>query len=94
LNRFTGEKRWIFSTRGKVDSSPVVLGGEDVVFGSEDGRLYRVSLAEGKEIQVIDVGQPLTGSPAVVQGWLVIGDEDGHVYGFKDIVKNPSVQQP
>jgi len=55
-----------------------------VLFGSEDGRLYRLKLEDGKEIQSIDLGQPLTGSPAVVEGWVVIGDEDGHVYGFKD----------
>ena len=73
-----------FSTRGKVDSSAVILGGREVLFGSEDGRLYRLKLEDGEEIQSIDLGQPLTGSPAVVEGWVVIGDEDGHVYGFKD----------
>jgi outer membrane protein assembly factor BamB len=56
--------------------------GEEVVFGSEDGRLYRVRLEDGKEIQSIDVGQPLTSSPAVIKDWVVIGSEDGNVYGF------------
>ena len=81
---FYGEQKMGFSTRGKVDSSAVILGGREVLFGSEDGRLYRLKLEDGEEIQSIDLGQPLTGSPAVVEGWVVIGDEDGHVYGFKD----------
>jgi len=28
------------------------------------------------------VGQPLTSSPAVIKDWVVIGSEDGNVYGF------------
>lgn len=77
----TGEERWTFATRGKVDSSPVVCG-DKVVVGSEDGRLYIVSLADGAELWSYEIGQPLTASPAVAAGTIIIGSEDGNVYCF------------
>ena len=74
-----------FNTRGKVDSSPVVVGAkgkEVVVVGSEDGNLYMVNLADGKEIWKYEIGQAITSSPAVVNGMVVVGSEDGNVYAF------------
>jgi len=68
-------------TRGKVDSSPVVCG-DRIVVGSDDGRLYMVKLADGKEIWNYEIGQPLTSSPAVIDGIVVIGSQDGNVYAF------------
>ena len=35
----TGRQLWTFATKGRVDSSPVVVG-DRVFFGSADGRLY------------------------------------------------------
>jgi len=51
--------------------------------GSFDGRLYGVSLAEGAERWAYDLGSPVTASPAVSDGWIVIGTEDGTVHGLK-----------
>ena len=68
-------------TRGKVDSSPVVCG-DKIVVGSDDGRLYMVNLANGKEIWNYEIGQPVASSPAVVNGTVVIGSQDGNVYAF------------
>ena len=56
-----------FITRGKVDSSPVVVG-DKVVVGSDDGRLYIVSLKDGSELWSYEIGQPVGSSPAVVDG--------------------------
>ena len=66
-----------------MDSSPVVTGGT-VVFGSDDGRIYQVSLADGRELWNYEVGQPVQSSPAVVEGHLVFGAADGVVYCFGD----------
>jgi outer membrane protein assembly factor BamB len=49
------------------------------VVGSQDGRLYCVSLADGKERWAYDIGAPVTASPAVSDGLIVIGAEDGSV---------------
>ena len=64
-----------------MDSSPVVVG-DKVVFGSGDGRLYLVSLATGERIWSYDLGKELNASPAVADGLVVIGCEDGMVYAF------------
>jgi len=60
-----------FSTRGKVDSSPVICR-DKVVVGSDDGWLYVVSLSDGKELWSYEMGQPVSSSPAVVEGKVVI----------------------
>jgi outer membrane protein assembly factor BamB len=65
-----------------VDSSPAICG-DKVVVGSEDGRVYLLSLSGGKELWNYEIGQPVTSSPAVARGQVAIGAEDGFVYLFK-----------
>jgi outer membrane protein assembly factor BamB len=72
---------WSFATRGKVDSSPVVCGNK-VIVGSDDGRLYLVSLDKGKELWSYEIGQAIESSPAVARAKVVIGADDGNVYCF------------
>ncbi len=72
---------WSFPTRGKVDSSPVVCG-DKVVVGSDDGRLYLVSLDKGQQVWMYEVGQPIESSPAVADGKVVVGSDDGSLYCF------------
>lgn len=85
LDRKTGEKAWIFSARGFVDSSPVIVG-DRVFVGSNDGNVYGISLADGKEVWRFKdpEGRSFTASPAVGEGCLVIGSEGntGNVYCF------------
>jgi outer membrane protein assembly factor BamB len=52
------------------------------VVGSDDGRLYIVSLKDGRELWNYEVGQPVGSSPAVVDGRVIVGSEDGSVYCF------------
>ena len=81
--RETGQSAWTFPTRGKVDSSPVVVGNR-VFVGSNDGNLYELSLADGKEQWKFNAGKPISAAPSVGEGVLVIGSEsrDGKVYCF------------
>ncbi len=88
MNREDGAPIWQFSTRGKVDSSPVICG-DAVVVGSMDGRIYCVSLNDGRERWVYELGAPVVASPAVVDGWIVIGAEDGAVYGLQTSPAKP-----
>ncbi|MBI1368540.1 MAG: PQQ-binding-like beta-propeller repeat protein [Planctomycetes bacterium] len=83
LHRADGSVKWLFSARGKIDSSPVIADGH-VVVGSADGRLYIVDLAEGKQTWSYEIGEAISGSPAVIDGLIVIGAEDGVVYAFGD----------
>ncbi|HUD81955.1 MAG TPA: PQQ-binding-like beta-propeller repeat protein, partial [Candidatus Saccharimonadales bacterium] len=72
---------WKFATRGKIESSPVVAGGK-IVFGSDDGTVYIVSLNDGKQIWEYQLGQAVASSPAVAGEKIVIGCDDGSVYCF------------
>ena len=75
IDRKTGEEVWTFATRGKVDSSPVIV--EDrVYFGSDDGYLYGVILETGKEFWKEKIGRKVPGSPAVGERHLVIGSAE------------------
>ena len=64
-----------------MDSSPVVVG-DKVVVGSDDGRLYVVSLKNGEKLWSYEIGKPVGSSPAVADGKIVIGSDDGSVYCF------------
>ena len=58
------------------------MAGGKIVFGSDDGTVYMLSLAEGKELWSYEIGQAATGSPAVADEKIVIGADDGGVYCF------------
>ena len=76
-----GELLWKFATRRKVDGSPVIVG-DAVVFGSGDGRLYVLGLADGSERWSADLGCELGGSVAVADGWIYAAGLDGRVVGY------------
>ena len=48
LNRSTGKAVWTFTTRARVESSPLVTGRR-VFVGSNDGLLYELDLVSGQE---------------------------------------------
>jgi outer membrane protein assembly factor BamB len=77
----TGDAKWTFLTKRRVDSSPVIVGSRAFV-GSDDGNLYALDLDTGKEQWRYTVGEAITASPAVARGRLVIGAHDGFVYCF------------
>lgn len=99
LDAETGRQRWEFVARGRIDSSPVIVGGPvaigdgvqagrdvkmgpRVFVGASDGNLYALSLADGREVWRFEAGGAITASPAVADGRLVIGTEDGVLYCF------------
>ena len=81
VDRAEGKGLWKFPTGGKIESSPVVAGGQ-VVFGSDDGTVYMVSLKDGKQLWSYEIGQAVGSSPAVADEKIVIGSDDGGVYCF------------
>ena len=56
--------------------------GDKVLVGSAHGRLYMVSLDQGEEIWSFEIGESIISSPAVVNGLVIVGSEDGNVYAF------------
>jgi len=83
VERKTGKPVWKFGTRGRVDSSPVILGNR-VFVGSSDGNLYELDLKNGKTLWKQNLGKDITASPAIGSGHLIIGTEsrNGALYCF------------
>lgn len=83
IDRKTGAAVWEFPTRGRVDSSPAIVG-DRVFIGSSDGNLYELGLRDGKLRDKFVIGKAVTASPAIGEGCLVIGAEssEGTIYCF------------
>ncbi len=71
--------KWRFATRGKIFSSPAVLGGV-VYVGSTDGNLYAVRAADGSLAWRFPTHGPVNSSPAVADGLVFFSSLDGNVY--------------
>ena len=41
-----------------------------------------IRLSDGEEVWSYENGQPVTSSPAVAGGMVVVGSDDGYVYAF------------
>jgi outer membrane protein assembly factor BamB len=61
-----------------------VVVGQRVFVGSDDGNLYALDLATGGERWRFEAGGAICASPAVGEGCLVIGTEQGVVYCFAE----------
>ncbi len=90
IDRTTGKPVWSFRTKGRVDSSPVIVGNR-VFVGSGDGRLYAINLGSdngnednngGESDWEYDAGSGFYASPAVAENRLIIGNTDGLLYCF------------
>ena len=66
----TGDPLWSFTTKGLVDSSPVVVGNR-VFVGSRDGRVYAIDVKTGAKVWQFDAGGAVVASPAVADGRLL-----------------------
>jgi len=72
---------WSFKTGEGVRSSPVISGGTAYV-GSDDGKLYALELATGKERWAAEIGLPVRCAPAVAGGLVICGADDGILRAF------------
>lgn len=76
----TGKERWTFRTKGRMEYSGPVIVDDRVYVPSSDSFLYVLDFRTGIKLDAIELsGKPL-GSPAVVDGLLVIGTDDGVLY--------------
>ena len=81
FDKKTGNLLWKFKTLGKIEGSPVI-SGDEVIFGSGDGRIYRLELETGKKIWSYEIGSPVQSTIAVVKDIIVVSCRDGKVYCF------------
>lgn len=78
----TGKRVWRHSLRRRADASPVIAG-DDVFIAATDGRLVRLSLADGTtEKWSYEIRGSFLAAPAIAGGHLFIADEDGVVRCF------------
>jgi outer membrane protein assembly factor BamB len=82
IDRGTGKAVWTFQTRGKVDSSPLVVG-DWVLVGSHDRKFYALDLATGRKLFEFAAGAAIAASPAVAEGRVVIANDEGDVFCFR-----------
>ena len=76
-----GRKLWSFASKGRIDSSPVIVG-DRVFVGSSDGRVFAFDRRSGEMVWQYEAGGDFAASPALASGRLVIGTRQGALYCF------------
>jgi outer membrane protein assembly factor BamB len=83
LDALNGAPLWNFPTGASVWSAPAVSGDGKVCFGSLDHTVYCVKESDGTPIWSYFTGASrLVSSPALSEGVLFVGNENGKVYAF------------
>jgi outer membrane protein assembly factor BamB len=73
--------KWRFPTGDRVLSSPVSSDGV-VYFGSDDGRVYAVTQATGRQLWMTATNGPVSSTPAVRDGVVYATSYDGRLYAL------------
>lgn len=81
LDRETGKRIWRYTLRRRADGSPIIAGDDCWVAGT-DGRLIRLSLADGKEKWSFEIGGQFIAGPSIANGRLYIPDNKGVIRCF------------
>ena len=74
-----GAQLWDYTTKGAIDSSPVVVGGF-IYFGSNDDNVYCLNATNGNQIWKYTTGVPVFSSPAITNDCIYFGSEDHNIY--------------
>jgi outer membrane protein assembly factor BamB len=78
----TGKRIWRHTLRRRADASPVIAG-DDVWIPATDGRLLRLSLADGTEKWSHEIRGGYSAGVAITDGELFVADDDGIVRCFR-----------
>ena len=73
--------KWKFPTGDRVISSPVFKDNV-IYFGGDDGNVYAVDAATGRQIWKRATNGPVPATPAIADGTVYIGSYDGKFYAF------------
>ncbi len=81
----TGETKWRHALTGDVKkagghlgTAPLIAGGE-IVVATLTGEVIRIDAKTGAKIATYSTGAPLRSQPAVMNGWIYLGTEDGRL---------------
>jgi PQQ-like domain len=82
IDASSGNQKWSFSASNWVWSRPTIDGNR-AYFGDFDGNLFAVDLGSGDQTWRLALNKgAIRGSPALVNGTLVVGTEDGWLVGI------------
>ena len=73
--------KWTFPTGGRVVSSPVYRDGT-IYVGSDDGNVYAIGAADGRQRWKHRTGGPVASTPAIANGTLYVASYDGKLYAL------------
>ena len=73
--------KWKFPTGDRIVSSAVFEDGV-IYFGGDDGNVYAVDAAEGRQLWKYRTGGPVASTPAIAGGVLYVGSYDGKFYAL------------
>jgi hypothetical protein len=81
LNALTGEKYWVYDTKGHIWGSTMIIG-DKLLIGNEEGELHVLQTGkEMKEVATIDFPGPLYATPIFTNNTLYIMTMS-HLYAF------------
>ncbi len=81
LSHYTGDPLWTYSTKSRIESSPVIVG-ERVFFGTTRGLFVGLDLSSGELVWEYETGSSIVASPSVSDGKIYIGNVDGILFCF------------
>jgi eukaryotic-like serine/threonine-protein kinase len=73
--------KWKFPTGDRIVSSPVYQDGR-IYIGGDDGNVYAVDAADGRQLWKRRTGGPVSATPAVAGDTLYVGSYDGKLYAL------------
>jgi eukaryotic-like serine/threonine-protein kinase len=73
--------KWKFPTGDRIVSSPVYADGV-IYFGGDDGNVYAVDAADGRQLWKRRTGGPVAATPAIAGETLYVGSYDGKFYAL------------
>ena len=76
LDTKTGEERWKYTTKGRIEGGAVIVGNK-VYVPSNDSSLYVLDFQSGNRIESIELTGKLATSPAVVPNRVVVATDEG-----------------
>lgn len=75
--------KWVFPTGQRIVSSPTSHDGA-IVFGSDDGHIYAVDAASGRQRWMQGTGGPVSSTPAIAGGRVYAVSYDGSLYALDE----------
>lgn len=79
----TGKEKWKFES-GSVNYTTAAIQGNNVVFGSGDGKLYCLDKKTGAKKWAYETGYEIFSSPLISSNTIYFGCDDGYLYALED----------